>query len=278
MSRAQTDALALENACRAISTEDAPRLERLAADAGKSAHHFHRLFKAHTGLTPKGFEAAVTGKRMVGALAKGPTVTDAAFAAGFSSLSRFYDAAAERLGLAPSSMLAGGHGEVIVTAQARVELGVVTAAFSRTGVAAITIADEAADGLGEIVARFRHAMIVDGGADFDAFMEAVLEGLSEPEKAAELPLDIRGTAFEARVWEALKKIPIGTTASYGEIAAAIGAPTAHRAVARACGSNAHAVAIPCHRVVRADGSLSGYRWGVSRKRALIDAEAEVRAV
>ena len=138
------------------------------------------------------------------------------------------------------------------------------------------LTDAAQDGLGSLLDVFRHALLVDGGAAFEALLAEVIALVDEPARAAELPLDIRGTAFEERVWAELRKIPVGTTASYGEIAAALGHPTAHRAVARACGANRIAVIIPCHRVVRADGSLSGYRWGVERKRALLDAERAAR--
>ncbi|WMS44293.1 bifunctional DNA-binding transcriptional regulator/O6-methylguanine-DNA methyltransferase Ada [Acuticoccus sp. MNP-M23] len=273
MSKAQRDALAVEAVCRTIEAADrTPPLAELAASAGLSQHHFHRIFKAHTGVTPKAYGAAHRARRVVTALAEGGAVTDAAFRAGFESLSRFYDLVATRFGVAPAAMAAGGRGEVIVLASGPSAVGVVTAAFSRVGIAGIVLCDTAAEGRADIEARFRHAIVVDGGADFEKFMVGVLAAVAEPRLAAELPLDIRGTAFEERVWSALRRIPVGTTASYAEIARAIGAPTAHRAVARACGANGIAVAIPCHRVVRADGSLAGYRWGVPKKAALIEAE------
>ena len=274
ISKAQRDALAVETVCRAIEGADrTPPLAVLAALAGLSPHHFHRIFKAHTGVTPKAYGAAHRARRVAAALADGGRVTDAAFRSGFDSLSRFYDAVAGRFGgVAPAAMAAGGQGEVIVLAQGTAAVGVVTAAFSRVGVAGIVLSDTAAYGRAEIATRFRHALVVDGGADFSAFIAAVLAAIAEPRLAAELPLDIRGTAFEERVWTALRRIPVGTTASYGEIARAIGAPTAHRAVARACGANGLAVAIPCHRVLRGDGSLAGYRWGVPRKAALLERE------
>lgn len=274
MSKTQRDALAVEAACRALETaETPPTLETLAQAAGLSAYHFHRIFKAHTGLTPRGYGDAVRARRAATALGAREGVAEAAFGSGFQSLSRFYDAAASRFALAPSVIARGGKGEAIVTAQTRSSLGIVTAAFSRRGIAALFLTDDAATGLADVTARFGAALILEGGADFEALMAEIVAAVEEPEKAAELPLDIRGTAFEERVWAALRKIPVGTTASYAEIAAAIGAPTAHRAVARACAHNAIAIAIPCHRVVRADGSLAGYRWGVDRKRALLAAEA-----
>ncbi len=274
ISKAQRDALAVADACRALETADTPpNLAALAAVAGLSAFHFHRIFKAHTGLTPKAYGEAARARRAANLLAGEGRVTDAAFGAGFGSLSRFYEAAARRFALAPAALAAGGKGEIIVTAQAPCPLGTVTAAFSRRGIAAIELGADGEAGLEAVRQRFGQALLVAGGADFEALMAQIVAAVTEPEKAAELPLDIRGTAFEERVWAALRRIPVGTTATYGEIAAAIGAPAAHRAVARACGANRIAVAIPCHRVVRADGSLAGYRWGVTRKKALLEAEA-----
>jgi AraC family transcriptional regulator of adaptative response/methylated-DNA-[protein]-cysteine methyltransferase len=276
MSTAQRITLAVEAACRTLENEDRPPpLARLAEEAGFSPHHFHRLFRAQTGLTPKAYGEAARARRTVAALSGADRVTDAAFAAGFQSLSRFYDAAAVRLGMAPAAMKAGGPGEVIVTAQGPSALGIVTAAFSRRGIAAVRLTDTAAEGLGEVTRLFGKALVVDGGADFEALLGAVIAAVEEPAAAAELPLDIRGTAWEERVWQALRAIPVGTTQSYAEVAAAIGAPTAVRAVARACAANRIAVLIPCHRVVRSDGSLAGYRWGVARKEALLTAEKAV---
>ncbi|MEM8550881.1 MAG: bifunctional DNA-binding transcriptional regulator/O6-methylguanine-DNA methyltransferase Ada [Pseudomonadota bacterium] len=273
MSTHQRDALSVEAACRRL--ERGPvALDALASDAGLSAHHFHRIFKAHTGLTPKAYGEAHRGQKMVKALGETQRVADAAFAAGFENLSRFYDAAARRFGVRPSTLASGGLGEIIIACSASAPLGVVTAAFSRRGVAAIVLTETAEEGREHIAQRFGEAILLDGGADFETMMACVLDAVAEPERAAELPLDIRGTAFEERVWAALRKIPVGSTLTYAQVAEAIGAPTAHRAVARACGANKIAVAIPCHRVVRADGSLAGYRWGVERKAALIKAEAE----
>lgn len=269
----QRNARMVEAACRTLETAtEAPSLADLAAAAGNAPHHFHRIFKAHTGLTPLAWYAAARSRRAADALEEGERPASAAFGAGFASLSRFYDMAAARFGMAPATVRAGGQGEVLVTAQGRSSLGIVTAAFSRRGVAAVRLSDSAADGIGPLLALFRHALLIDGGADFEALLAEVIAGIEEPAQAAELPLDIRGTAFEERVWAALRAIPLGTTATYGEIAAALGHPGAHRAVARACAANTIAVFIPCHRVIRADGSLAGYRWGVERKAALIAAE------
>ncbi|MCF3935922.1 bifunctional DNA-binding transcriptional regulator/O6-methylguanine-DNA methyltransferase Ada [Acuticoccus sp. M5D2P5] len=276
MSVHQKVALAVEAACRRIeAADDVPTLDALAAEAGMSAYHFHRQFKAHTGLTPKAYGDAARARRAHTALAAGGRVTMSAFESGFGSLSRFYDTAVERFGMVPSAVKAGGAGEVIVTAQRRSALGVVTAAFSRRGVASVRLSDSAAEGAAAVAAQFREALLIEGGADFDALLAEIVAAVEEPAKAAEMPLDIRGTAFEERVWAALRKIPVGTTATYGEIAATIGRPTAHRAVAKACGANTLAILVPCHRVIRADGSLAGYRWGVERKRALLATEARI---
>lgn len=273
MSASQRAALAVEEACRTLEAAAAPPpLHDLAGAAGMSPHHFHRIFRAHTGLTPRAYYEAARVRRAERALGEAESVTDAAHAAGFASLSRFHERAAARFGMAPSAVRAGGQGEVVVVAQGHSALGMITVAFSRRGVCAVRLTDTAQEGVGEILALYRHAFVVAGGADFDTLVAEVIGAVEEPARAEELPLDIRGTAFEERVWAALRAIPVGTTATYGEIAAALGAPTAHRAVARACGANRIAVLIPCHRVVRADGSLAGYRWGVERKRALLEAE------
>lgn len=274
-STAQRHALAVEDACRTLERGTVP-LADLARAAAISPHHFHRIFKAHTGLTPRAFASAARARRAGEALADGETPAGAAFGAGFASLSRFYDAAAQRFGMTPSAVRTGGSGEVVVIGAGAARLGVVTVAFSRAGIAAVRLTDDAAAGRAEIDALFPNALVVAGGADFDGLVAEVVAAVDEPVRAAELPLDIRGTAFEERVWAALRAIPVGTTATYAQVAAALGAPTAHRAVARACAANRIAVLIPCHRVVRSDGSLAGYRWGVERKRALIAAEAGAR--
>lgn len=237
-----------------------------------SPHHFHRTFRAHTGLTPRAYFEGARTRRAAAALDRGERASEAALSSGFGSLARFYDGVVARFGMTPSAVRAGGQGEVIVVGQGRCALGVVTVAFSRRGVAAVRLTDGTADGVGEVIALFPRALLVSGGRDFDDLVAEVVSAVNEPERAAELPLDIRGTAFEQRVWAALRAIPVGTTATYGQVAAALGAPSAHRAVARACGANPIAVLIPCHRVVRADGSLAGYRWGLARKRALLRAE------
>lgn len=274
----QRAALAVDAACRTLeAAATAPSLAALAVPSGLSRHHFHRVFKAHTGVTPQDYFHATRARRAAIALADGDAPAAAAYGAGFGSLSRFYDTAAARFGMTPSALRAGGAGEVIVVAQGPSRLGIVTVAFSRRGIAAVRLSDTATEGRTSLDALYRNALTVDGGPEFEALLAEVVALVDEPALAAELPLDIRGTAFEERVWAALRQIPVGTTATYGEIAAALGAPAAHRAVARACASNRIAVIIPCHRVVRADGSLAGYRWGVERKRALLRAELAAAA-
>lgn len=274
LSDRQRMALAVEAACRTLeAAERTPTLAELAAEVGSSPYHFQRLFKAHTGLTPRQYHAAHRAERTATALAGAQSVTHAAFAGGFASLSTFYEATAARHGIAPSALRDGGAGEVIISAQTECPLGWLTAAFSRKGIAAVRLTDTAEAGIGEVDALFPRALVLPGGKEFAALVAEVAETIREPERAAELPLDIRGTAFEERVWTALRAIPVGSTATYGEIAAVIGAPKGHRAVARACAANRVAILIPCHRVVRADGSLAGYRWGPERKAALLATEA-----
>ncbi len=273
LSSQQRSALAVEAACRTIEHSDAPpSLASLAQDAGLSPYHFHRVFTAHTGVTPKAYADAVRAKRAQAALVSSPTVADAAFASGFASLSRFYEMATQRLAMSPAALAASGRGEVVVTAQSPSPLGIVTVAFSERGICAVRLSATAAEGEAEVRTLFNDAVLIDGGAEFDGLMSDVVAAIREPALAGELPLDVRGTAFEERVWAALRAIPYGATASYGEIAAAIGRPAAHRAVANACGANKIAVLIPCHRVIRSDGSLGGYRWGVTRKAALLELE------
>lgn len=260
-------------ACRMIAAAGTvPALSALAAAAGLSPTHFHRLFKAATGVSPRAYGAALRRGRVGAALARAATVTDAIHAAGFGSSGRFYEGSTAMLGMTPSRYRAGGAGEALRVAVAPCSLGRVLVAASDKGIAAILLGDADEALRAELGRRFPHARFVEGNAAFAAQVEAVVALVDAPDTAAILPLDIRGTAFQQRVWAALRAIPPGRTMSYAELAAAIGAPTASRAVAGACAANAHAVAIPCHRVVRGDGTLSGYRWGVPRKAALLARE------
>ncbi|SEM71041.1 DNA-O6-methylguanine--protein-cysteine S-methyltransferase /Transcriptional regulator Ada [Sphingomonas gellani] len=263
----------IEHACRTImAAETPPRLAALAADAGLSPAYFHRLFRLITGVTPRAFADAHRAERAAGELASGASVTEAIFAAGFATSGRFYAGAAGRLGMAPARYRAGGTGETLRFAVGDCSLGTVLVAASERGIAAILLGDDPEALVRDLQDRFPRAELIGGDAGFDGHVAAVIGLIDTPGEASPLPLDIRGTAFQQRVWQALRAIPPGTTASYTDIARAIGAPSSTRAVAAACAANRHAVAIPCHRVVRSDGGLSGYRWGVERKRALLARE------
>jgi AraC family transcriptional regulator of adaptative response/methylated-DNA-[protein]-cysteine methyltransferase len=270
-----TQADKVAQACRTIETaEQEPQLKELAREAGLSAHHFHRVFKSVLGVTPKAYAAAHRKQRVRDALGKRATVTEAIYDAGFNAGSRFYAGARETLGMTPTEFRAGGAEAEISYAIGQCSLGPILAAGTRKGVCAIFFGDDAPSLRASLQRQFPRARLVEGGAAFEDTLAKVIAFVEAPRSKFELPLDIRGTAFQHRVWEALKRIPPGKTASYTEIAEAIGASGSARAVARACASNPIAVAVPCHRVVRSDGSLCGYRGGVERKRALLAREAK----
>lgn len=262
--------------CRLIEkAEQAPSLGQLARHAGWSPRHLHRVFKAVTGLTPKGYADAHRAQRVRRGLAQGGSVTGAILDAGFGSSSRFYEKSEAVLGMTPTRYRAGGAGTRIRFALGRCFLGEILVAASAHGVCAILLGSDAAALLRDLQDRFPRAELLGGEASFEQMVAQVVAFVEAPRIGLDLPLDVQGTAFQQRVWQALRKIPAGTTTTYTEIAKRIGAPTAVRAVAGACAANALAVAIPCHRVVRRDGGLSGYRWGVERKRALLDREQDV---
>ena len=264
-------------ACRQIeSASTPPSLTELAAQAGLSPHHFHRVFKALTGLTPKAYAAAQRAAALRTALSAAQTtrITDAMFDAGFNANSRFYAQADAMLGMKPAQYRDGGSDARIEFALAQCGLGALLVARSARGVCAIALGDTPEPLLRELQDRFPRAELVGGDAAFEQLVAQVVGFIEAPNLGLDLPLDIRGTAFQQRVWEALRKIPAGQTVSYAQLAQRIGMPSASRAVARACAANTLAVAIPCHRVVRSDGALSGYRWGVERKRALLLREAK----
>ncbi len=261
-------------ACRSIAAaETIPPLESLAAEAGLSPAYFHRLFKAVTGITPRGFAERLRAQRLQAALHQGDaSVTQALYDAGFNSSGRFYEAADQLLGMTPTAYRRGGAANTIRFAIADCALGVVLVAQSDRGLCAILLGDEPESLLRDLQDRFPRAELVGHAPGFDQVVAAVVTAIREPARAVSLPLDIRGTAFQQRVWQALRLIPPGHSASYSQVATQLGLPRAARAVAAACAANPLAVLVPCHRVVRQDGSLAGYRWGLGRKRALRDRE------
>ncbi|MGH9390119.1 MAG: bifunctional DNA-binding transcriptional regulator/O6-methylguanine-DNA methyltransferase Ada, partial [Vicinamibacteria bacterium] len=262
-------AATVAGACRAIEkSESMPTLAALAKEARLSLHHFHRVFKAVTGLTPRGYGAAHRTHRVRDELRRSPTVTEAIYDAGFNSSGRFYAASDQMLGMTPTEYRAGGAHAKIHFAVGECSLGSILVAKSAKGVCAILLGDEPEALVKDLQDRFPHATLIGGDDAFEQIVAQVVGFVEAPALGLDLPLDVRGTAFQQRVWQALREIPPGSTASYSEIAASVGAPKAGRAVAQACAANPLAVAIPCHRVVRRDGSLSGYRWGVERKRTL----------
>ena len=278
--RPNTAGLAAERAaavaltCRLIeNAEQTPSLGTLATAAGMSSFHFHRIFKSITGITPKGYADAHRTQQVRATLRSSDTVTQAIYDAGFNSSGRFYATSAAVLGMAPENFRCGGTGASIRFAIGECSLGSILVAATGTGICAILLGDDPARLLRELEDSFPKAQLIGADKDFEQWVAQVVALVEVPEIGLALPLDLRGTAFQQRVWQTLRKIPAGATASYTEIAKRMGVPKAVRAVASACASNTIAVAIPCHRVVRSDGALSGYRWGVERKRALLDREA-----
>src|SRR6202035_1666728 len=237
-------------------------LNTLAKAVGRGASYFHRSFKAVTGLTPKDYAAADRAAKVRQGLASGSSVTEAIYDAGFNSSGRFYEKSTGMLGMTPSQYRAGGANEEIKFAVGQTSLGAILVASSKKGVAAILLGNDPDKLVRNLQDRFPRAHLVGADRDYEALVARVVGFVEAPRIGLHLPLDVRGTAFQRRVWQALQEIPVGATVSYTEIAQRIGAPKAVRAVAGACAANNLAVAIPCHRVVRSDGSLSGYAWGV----------------
>ncbi len=261
-------------ACRLIeASPSAPTLEQLATHAGVSGFHLHRVFKTITGLTPRGYAAAHRGDRVRRELGRAGSVTEAIYQSGYNSNGRFYGESQEVLGMTPTIYRAGGADADIRFAVGECSLGSILVARSELGVCAILLGDDPDALARELQDRFPQARLIGGDAEFERLVAQVVGFVEAPGLGLDLPLDVRGTAFQRRVWQALQEIPPGATMSYSEIAGRIGSPKAVRAVAQACAANGLAVAIPCHRVVRIDGGLSGYRWGVERKRALLEREA-----
>lgn len=262
--------------CRAIERADTPpALADLAADAGISSFHLHRLFKQETGLTPKAYATAFRAQRVREQLGATPTVTQAIYDAGFNSHSRFYQESDSRLGMPPRAFRAGGADADIHFAIGQTSLGAVLVAGSPRGICAILLGDDPETLLRDLQDQFPKARLLGADPAFEQWVAQVVGLVDAPGLGTDLPLDVRGTAFQERVWRALREIPAGTTISYTELASRIGSPASVRAVAQACGANRLAVAIPCHRVVRIGGELAGYRWGVDRKRELLRREAQI---
>lgn len=267
---AERRAAMVAEACRRIdAAEDPPSLDALAAAAGMSRFHFHRVFQAVTGLTPKRYAAARRLERVRAALARGTTVTEAIYAAAFNSSGRFYATATGALGMRPATFRRGAPGEEIRYAVAACSLGRVLVAATAAGVCAILLGRDADELVRDLRRRFARARLIGADGSFERQVARVVALVESPRLGLDLPLDLRGTTFQQRVWRAMLEIPAGSTLRYAELARRIGAPRAVRAVARACAANAVAIAVPCHRVVRGDGGLAGYRWGLERKRALL---------
>jgi AraC family transcriptional regulator of adaptative response/methylated-DNA-[protein]-cysteine methyltransferase len=271
----QLHAATIARACRAIErAAETPRLETLAKHAGLSPYHFHRLFKSITGVTPRAYAAAHKSNRITHELRKrGKTVTEAIYDAGFNSGGRFYETSNQRLGMTPTSFRSGGGNARIHFAVGECSLGSVLVARSDKGVCAILLGSDPAALVRDLQDRFPSATLVGGDAAFEKVVARVVALVEQPTVGFDLPLDVRGTAFQQRVWQELQKVRPGSTITYSQLARRVGASAGARAVAAACAANPIAVAIPCHRVVRTDGSVSGYRWGVERKAQLLRREA-----
>lgn len=271
----QDRAAMIAGICRMIETaEENLSLAVLARAAGLSPEHFHRVFKAATGVTPRAYAAGLREQRVRARLAQGAGVTETIYDSGFNASSRFYQAVPGMLGMTPTKYRAGGVAQTIRFAVGESSLGTILVARSEIGICAILLGDDPEALLRDLQDRFPRAQLIGGDSDFEQLVALVVGAVENPATGADLPLDVRGTAFQQRVWQALRRIPAGSTATYGSIAREIDAPRAVRAVAGACAANPLAVAIPCHRVVRRDGDLAGYRWGIERKRSLLERETK----
>ena len=269
------DTQLIARCCRWLEAEQPPGLQQLAERAGISPWRLHRIFKAATGLTPKAYARAHRVEVVHSALQSpaSSSVTDAVYGSGYAASSSFYKDTKEVLGMTPSEFRAGGERQSIRFALGQCSLGAIAVAATERGVCSVLLGDDAQQLLQDLQDRFPKAQLVGADADFEQWVAKVVAVVEQPRLGLDLPLDVQGTAFQQRVWQALRSIPAGQTVSYTQLAQRIGQPSASRAVASACAANPVAVAIPCHRVVRTDGSLSGYRWGVERKRALLLREA-----
>jgi AraC family transcriptional regulator of adaptative response/methylated-DNA-[protein]-cysteine methyltransferase len=271
--RARLAQAVVQDACAFIETADEiPSLDTLATRSGYSRFHFLRMFRDHTGLTPRSYAEGVRAKRLHVALSGGARVADAVADAGYGSESRVYEKTGALLGMTPGALRRGGEGEVIRTAFADSPFGRLLVGATDKGVCFIGFAEPDEALLGDLRQRFPRATVAADDAALADAVRAVVAFLEEPKQALDLPLDLRGTVFQQRVWRTLCRIPPGETRTYGELAGMIGDPRAVRAVARCCARNPVSLAVPCHRVIGSDGSLTGYRWGVARKRALLEKE------
>jgi AraC family transcriptional regulator, regulatory protein of adaptative response / methylated-DNA-[protein]-cysteine methyltransferase len=269
-SLAEQHAEMVASACRMIKEADEfPNLHELAGAVKMSPGYFHRLFKAAAGLTPKAYANAHRADRVQKVLPRRQTVTEAIYEAGYNSNGRFYADSSKMLGMKPKEYRDGGAGNTIRFAIGECSLGSILVASSDTGVCAILMGNDPDVLARDLQNRFPKANLVGADSEYEKHIAKVVGFIEAPKTGLDLPLDVRGTAFQRRVWEELQRIPAGKTASYSQVADRIGFPKSARAVAQACGANALAVAIPCHRVLRTDGSISGYAWGVDRKRALL---------
>jgi AraC family transcriptional regulator of adaptative response/methylated-DNA-[protein]-cysteine methyltransferase len=271
----ETHAALVAQACRALQADATVDLAELAARAGLSRFHFHRVFKAITGITPKAYAKAVRTQRTRAELARGDTVTTAMYDAGFNSSGRFYENTNAMLGMTPTQFRDQGAGLRIRFALGQCALGALLVAATDKGICEIALGNDPQVLLQDFQDRYARARLVGGDDEFERWVAAVVGFVENPGLGLALPLDVRGTAFQQRVWQALREVPVGATATYAEIARRIGAPGSARAVAQACGANPIALAIPCHRVIRTDGSPSGYRWGVDRKVRLLALESQL---
>jgi AraC family transcriptional regulator, regulatory protein of adaptative response / methylated-DNA-[protein]-cysteine methyltransferase len=250
-----------------------PDLDRVAKQAGMSRFHFQRVFKQVTGVTPRAYFSECRKKRVQTELSRSKTITEAIYDSGFNSNGRFYASSSQMLGMTPKDYRSGGGEQAIRFAVGQCSLGSILVAATDKGLCAILLGNDPDRLVRELQDRFPSAQLIGGDAEFERTVATVVGFVESPSQGLNLPLDVQGTAFQQRVWRALRDIPAGATVSYEEIAKRIGAPGSARAVAAACSANHLAIAIPCHRVVRKDGNVSGYRWGVDRKHILLERES-----
>lgn len=271
--RARLAQAVVKDACLFIeAAETMPSLDTLAVRSGYSKFHFLRMFRDHTGVTPRSYAEGVRARRLQASLADGARVVDAVADAGFGSESRVYEHTGRLLGMTPGAARRGGQGEVIRTAAADCPFGRLLVGTTDKGVCFLGFAEPDDALMGDLRRRFPKAAVVADDAGLKETVDAVLSFLEEPKQALELPLDLRGTAFQQRVWRTLCLIPAGETRTYGEVARMMSEPKAVRAVARSCALNPVSLAVPCHRVIAQDGDLTGYRWGIPRKKTLLARE------